>query len=116
MSFYLEKEIKEKGGKLYYNSFVNKITHNAQGVAVSTRNGVTYQANYLIIAAAPTAIKNIQFEPQISRQRRFIADKYSMGAYSKLIILYDKQYWAEKGFSGELLSDCHSGPVLNAYD
>lgn len=83
---------------------------------VSTRNGVTYQGAYLIIAAPPPSIKTIQFEPQISRQRRLIADKYSMGAYSKIIIQYDKRYWADKGFSGELLSDCHFAPVLNAYD
>ena len=39
-----------------------------------------------------------------------------MGAFSKIIILYDKQYWYQNGYSGELLSDCHDGPVLNAYD
>ncbi len=112
----MERQVKEKGGNVHYNSFVNKIEHNAEGVKVSTRNGVTYQGAYLIIAAPPPSTKSIQFEPQVSRQRRFIADKYSMGAYSKIIIQYDKRYWADKGFSGELLSDCHFAPVLNAYD
>ncbi len=61
MSFYLETEIKKKGGKIFYNSFVNKIVQNKNEVSVSTRNGVTYNANYIIIAAPPTITKKIHF-------------------------------------------------------
>jgi monoamine oxidase len=39
-----------------------------------------------------------------------------MGAYTKAILLYNKQYWREKGCSGAILSDCHNGPVLMTYD
>lgn len=39
-----------------------------------------------------------------------------MGSISKVIFLYDKPYWREKGFSGETLSDCLQTPVFNAYD
>ena len=70
----------------------------------------------MVIAAPPTATKKMTFEPPLSRARRFIADRYTMGAYSKMIILYQKQYWREKGFSGEILSDCHNHPVIMAYD
>lgn len=69
-----------------------------------------------MIAAPPGALKNISFEPQLSRDRRFIRDRYVMGSYSKMIVTYDKCYWREKGFSGEVISDCHEGPILLAYD
>lgn len=39
-----------------------------------------------------------------------------MGGYSKMIILYPKQYWVEKGFSGEILSDCLDDPLQETYD
>lgn len=60
--------------------------------------------------------RKIQFEPQLSRERRFIADRFIMAAFSKMVLVYDRRYWLEKGFSGEILSDCHDAPVLNAYD
>lgn len=67
---------------------------------VRTRKGKIYVADYLIIAAPPVALKNITFEPQLSRERRLIRDRYVMGSYSKMVITYDKNYWREKGFSG----------------
>lgn len=39
-----------------------------------------------------------------------------MGNISKVLLLYDKPYWREKGFSGETLSDCITTPIFNAYD
>jgi|JI91814BRNA_FD_contig_31_5833360_length_1122_multi_3_in_0_out_0_1 monoamine oxidase len=68
------------------------------------------------MAGPPQMSRKIQFEPQLSRERRFIADRFIMAAFSKMVLVYDKRYWMEKGFSGEILSDCHDAPVLNAYD
>ena len=39
MSIYLEAEIKRRGGKIYYNSFVSKINQNEKRVSVETRIG-----------------------------------------------------------------------------
>lgn len=39
-----------------------------------------------------------------------------MGSYSKMLLLYDKQYWTEKGFSGSILSDCHDNPILMTFE
>jgi hypothetical protein len=39
-----------------------------------------------------------------------------MGSISKVLFLYDKPYWRNKGFSGETLSDCLKNPIFNAYD
>lgn len=68
------------------------------------------------MASAPSTIRKINFEPQLSRERRFICDRYVMGAYSKCVLLYEKQYWREKGLSGEVLLDGVDGPFIMAYD
>lgn len=52
------------------------------------------------MAGPPQMTRKIQFEPQLSRERRFIADRFIMAAFSKMVLLYDKRYWAEKGLSG----------------
>ena len=39
MSFYLEKEIKKRGCKIFYNSFVAKVVQTKDGVTVFTRKG-----------------------------------------------------------------------------
>lgn len=39
LSFYLEKQIKQKGGEIFYNNFVSKVIQNKEGVIVFTRNG-----------------------------------------------------------------------------
>lgn len=39
-----------------------------------------------------------------------------MGSYIKVIILYKKAYWREKGFSGEMITDCKDSPLLTAFD
>jgi monoamine oxidase len=67
---------------------------------VSTRDGKTYKSEFLICSVPIPMIKKIQFMPQLSRERRFINDRYIMGAFSKVIIIYDKSYWRDNGFSG----------------
>jgi monoamine oxidase len=39
-----------------------------------------------------------------------------MGNIIKVLILYEKSFWKEKGFSGEGVSDCLDSPVFNVYD
>lgn len=39
-----------------------------------------------------------------------------MGTLIKAIVLYKEQYWKNKQFSGEILSDCYDSPVMNCFD
>jgi hypothetical protein len=39
MSFFLENEIKKRGGKIYYGAFVDCVVQNESGVTVKTRKG-----------------------------------------------------------------------------
>ena len=61
LSFYLEKEIKNRGGEIHYSSFVNSIIQNENGVVVKTRNDQEFKADFLVIAAPPSSAKKISF-------------------------------------------------------
>lgn len=39
-----------------------------------------------------------------------------MGSYIKVILLYKRAYWKEKGLSGEILTDCTDSPLMTAFD
>lgn len=39
-----------------------------------------------------------------------------MGSYIKVILLYKRAYWTEKGFSGEVLTDCLDSALMTAFD
>lgn len=67
MSKFLAEQITKKEGKIFYNSFVNKVIQNENEVTVLTNNGEKYSASYLIYTAPPPAARNICFEPPLSR-------------------------------------------------
>lgn len=39
-----------------------------------------------------------------------------MGQVIKVVLLYDRQYWKEKGYSGEIISDSFDDPILSCLD
>lgn len=39
-----------------------------------------------------------------------------MGKLIKVVVLYDRQYWKEKGYSGEIVSDSFDAPILSCFD
>jgi len=39
-----------------------------------------------------------------------------MGSYLKILLLYKRAYWRDKGFSGEMGTDCKDSPVAYVYD
>jgi monoamine oxidase len=45
-----------------------------------------------------------------------MAEKYVVGNLTKVIVLYEKQYWKEKGYSGEIISDSYDDPIMSCFD
>lgn len=39
-----------------------------------------------------------------------------MGTVAKVLVFYNEPYWKNKGFTGEVLSDCYDGPAMNVFD
>lgn len=51
-------------------------------------SGNLYEADYIIIAMPPARVNRIEFEPQLSRERRYICERNLMGSCSKVLLLY----------------------------
>ena len=68
------------------------------------------------MACSPWQASRISYSPPLSRERKILFSKAFMGSYAKMIILYKKAYWREKGFSGEMATDCKDSPIVYAYD
>ena len=52
------------------------------------------------MGCAPWQANKIEYLPPLSRERKMLCERSFMGSYIKIILLYKKAYWREKGFSG----------------
>lgn len=82
---------------------------------VDEKNKV-YECDYVIMACSPWQVNKIDFVPPLSMDRKLLCERSFMGSYIKVILLYKRAYWKEKGMSGELLTDCFDSPLMTAFD
>ena len=45
-----------------------------------------------------------------------MSEKYQVGNLTKVVILYERQYWKEKSYSGEVVSDSFNDPIMSCFD
>jgi monoamine oxidase len=93
---------------------VSRIRQDDQGVTVTTETGFLAQAKYAVIAMPPAAAARLIYEPVLPPARRELHERAPMGRYFKVIATYEKPFWREAGFSGEVASV--RGPIIAAYD
>ncbi|WP_138464279.1 FAD-dependent oxidoreductase [Poseidonocella sp. HB161398] len=79
------------------------IDHAEDGATVTTMQG-SYRARRLILALPPSAAAQIRFSPELPDARRQINRRTNFGRYMKLQIRFDRQFWLDKGLSGEIFS------------
>jgi monoamine oxidase len=68
------------------------------------------------MACSPWQVNKVDFFPRLSNDRKLLCERGFMGSYIKVILLYKRSYWIEKGFSGEVLTDCLDSPLMTAFD
>jgi monoamine oxidase len=83
---------------------VRRIEQFDDWVRITADSGV-YVARQVVIAIPPTQALRIDFIPALPRCWTRSVQKLRMGAVIKCIALYDRPFWREAGYSGELISD-----------
>lgn len=92
---------------------VREVHHDGTSVRVATDDGVL-RARRAIVALPPGLAAALGWEPALPGARRQLLDRLSMGSVTKLLAVYDRPFWRDGGWSGEVV-DTH-GPVSTAFD
>jgi len=101
------------GGSLALGFPVRRLVQSHEGVdAVSEARSIG--GRYAIVAIPPTLAGRIDYEPPVSVGRDQVTQRFAMGAAIKVLLTYERAFWREAGFSGEVLSS--EGPLSVVYD
>ena len=100
--------------KITFNQPVENIAQEDQGVIISGKN-FTYRAKKAIIAIPPPMAAAIRFYPPLSEKKKEVLEQVFMGNVGKCFMVYQKAFWRDKNFSGQILADEHS-PFQTMFD
>ncbi len=103
----------ELGDSVRLATPVRKLVQSRDGVdAVSDQDAVG--GRFAIVAIPPTLAGRIQYEPGVSVSRDQLTQRFAMGAAVKVLVTYERAFWREAGWSGEVVSS--DGPLSVVYD
>jgi monoamine oxidase len=100
MSKYLADVLRSKNGKIELNVIAKRIEQKPSGCIITDSSNKVYECDYLVIACSPWQANKIDFFPQLSMDRKLLCERSFMGSYVKVILLYKRAYWKERGLSG----------------
>jgi len=92
---------------------VTGVTQSEAGVRVAHARG-TVEARQMILAVPPMAAGAVAFKPWLPPERVELQSRMPMGAYAKVIAVYDKRFWRAKGLNGFFAS--MKGPITSSFD
>jgi monoamine oxidase len=92
---------------------VERIRHDGVGALVSGQ-GFEVTARRVVIAIPPPLVCRIELAPELPSARRQLLEQLTMGSVIKYVVVYERPFWREQGFSGEMWSD--RGPLTGCYD
>ena len=103
----------ELGDALRLKSPVRAIRQGNDGVTV-IGDGGEFSATRVIVATPPFLAGRITYEPLLPGVRAQLTQRLPMGSIIKCIAVYDKPFWRDAGYSGEIASD--EGPLASVFD
>ena len=71
---------------------------------VSCKDGTKYTGKFVICTAPPNQIAKMEFEPSMPLARKSLLQQMLIGNLVKFFIFYEKPFWTEAGFSGEVVA------------
>ncbi len=104
---------KALGNRVVLNSPVRKIVQLKDRVRVES-DKLTAYGQRVIVAIPPPLAGRLQYEPQLPADRDQLTQRFPMGSVMKVIAIYDRPFWRDKGFTGQVVSDI--GPVQATFD
>jgi monoamine oxidase len=101
------------GQRVVLSAPVRAITRRRGGVRVQT-DGVTVDAQRVIVAVPPPLAAAISYEPGLPALRAQLMQRLPMGWLAKAEAIYDRPFWRAANLSGQSVIDV--GPVDSTFD
>jgi len=92
---------------------VLSVAQTESGVRVAHARGVA-SARQFVLAMPPPAANAVAFDPWLPPERVELQSRMPMGAYAKVVAVYDKRFWRAKGLNGFFAS--LRGPITSSFD
>lgn len=103
---------RELGDRVVLNAPVRAIQQDDDGVTVVADR--KYRARQVVVAVPPGLAGRIEYSPSLPVLRDQLAQRMPMGSTAKVIALYPRAFWRDRGLSGEAVLD--SGPISVVFD
>lgn len=97
------------------NAPVTAIERTDAGVTVKA-GGASYSAKAVIVTTGTVMLDTIEFSPPLPLQQRLAIDRSFTGYYTKVVLLYERAWWREKGFSGAAISPAPEESMQATFD
>jgi monoamine oxidase len=104
---------KQLGKRVVLNSPVRKITQLKDRVQVDS-DKLTAICQRVIVAIPPPLAGRLQYAPALPALRDQLTQRMPFGSVMKVIAIYDKPFWRDQGFTGQVVSD--TGPAQVTFD
>lgn len=83
---------------------VRSLLQKENTVLVTTESGEDFVCSRVIMAVPPNMLLKMEFDPPLPPYKQFICENLPIGHLTKFLVIYDKAFWRENGFSGEVVS------------
>lgn len=93
---------------------VQTITHSADQVRVTTRDGNAFVADRVIVTLPPTLAGRLTYDPPLPAWRDQLTQQIPQGTVIKAFASYPTPFWRGRGLNGQAVSD--AGPVKVTFD
>jgi monoamine oxidase len=103
----------ELGERVRLNAVVSRIEWSGDAVAITSSAGVV-DARRAVVAVAPMQRLDIDIAPAPPIEYQQLAQRWPLGALTKVYAAYPTPFWRSQGLSGQALSDV--GPVFITFD
>ena len=94
----------ELGDQVYLSHPARSVEQGDEDVSVVTDSGV-FTGKQLIVAIPPALVSRIVFTPALPPSREQLNQRMPMGATIKCHALYERPFWRDAGWSGEVVGD-----------
>lgn len=89
--------------EILMNEPITQLTQTNDGVRVVTQKR-EIKSKYVIVTVPPQTYRNIRFEPELPKDFKSMICDYVQGHVTKVIAVYRRPWWRDKGFSGMITS------------